>query len=326
MPTALAMDRTRVCTYTFENSSKCRIPLTSHPYLCTFHARKDAENRATDEAVRDIAFHLSNRYISHCDLSAAIAQTITAVAYNHIPVRTAATIAYLTQNLVQSLAGAEKEFKDTFGIYAWRQTIADNFNTLRPNHSAVQPAPAEPAASNSHPAPTDDRANDPASTPATDAAIDPQIPSAQPLGAPQQTRAENTAEKEAENGAESNSKSDGATNSERAAASGSANGAENNPEAGAVSNPERTAMLESQTTAESPSESTATANSERETASDSQTSEYGTAPAPSATTSPTPPPKPREPRTHLPSQQQIDAALARLRAAMGTHQSGASKS
>ncbi len=86
MPTALAMDRTRVCTYTFENSSKCRIPLTSHPYLCTFHARKDAENRATDDAVRDIAFHLSNRYVSHCDLSAAIAQTITAVAYNHIPV------------------------------------------------------------------------------------------------------------------------------------------------------------------------------------------------------------------------------------------------
>jgi hypothetical protein len=342
MPTALAMDRTRVCTYTFENSSKCRIPLTSHPYLCTFHARKDAEERATDEAVRDIAFHLSNRYISHCDLSAAIAQTITAVAYNHIPVRTAATIAYLTQNLVQSLAGAEKEFKDTFGIYAWRQTIADNFNTPRPNNSAVQPAPAEPAATAPQPVPTDDRANDPASTPATDATTNPQIPSAQPPGESQQTRAENSAEKEAENGAENNSKrvtgssqSGVASNPDRTAASDSVNGTENNAEANAQSNSEREAESDSESdgstnSAHASSDSAGKPqispavdplrNSERDTAGDSPqiAAKYGSAPAPSTTTPPAPPPRPLEPRPHLPSQQQIEAALTRLRAAMAT--------
>ena len=299
MPTALAMDRTRVCTYTFENSSKCRIPLTSHPYLCTFHARKDAENRAADEAVRDIAFHLSNRYVSHCDLSAAIAQTITAVAYNHIPTRTAATIAYLTQNLVQTLAGAEKEFKDTFGIYAWRQTIANNFNTPRLNNPAVRPSPTQPAASNPNPAPSDDRNNDPAST----AATDPQILSAQPPREPEQASAESSTENEAQNEVENNSQSGDTSSSESSGAN----------------NPERAAAIESQTSAESSSQSDGTANSEPHASSDAQTAaEYDPAPAPSATTAPAPPPRTLEPHTHLPSQPQIEAALSRLRAAMAT--------
>jgi hypothetical protein len=133
MSTTIAVDRSRLCTFTFDNGSKCRIPLSpSHPYLCTFHARKVAEDRAADDAVRDIAFHLSGRYVSFCDLSAAIATTITAVAYSHIPARTAATIAYLTQNLVQSLAGAEREYKSAFGVQNWRETVAHNFNSPRP--------------------------------------------------------------------------------------------------------------------------------------------------------------------------------------------------
>jgi hypothetical protein len=139
MPTALSADRSRVCTYTFENSSKCRLPLSpKHRYLCTFHARKDAEERAEDDASRDIAFPLSRRYVSYCDLTSAIANTITAVAYNYIPTRSAATIAYLTQNLVQSLAGAEREYKEAFGTPAWRQMIADNFNDPRPAESSEE--------------------------------------------------------------------------------------------------------------------------------------------------------------------------------------------
>src|SRR5271163_1458486 len=144
MITALAADRSRVCTYTFDNSSKCRLPLTKHPYLCTFHARKDAEQRAEDDAARDIAHPLSRRYVSYCDLSSAIAHTITAVAYNYIPTRSAATIAYLTQNLVPSLAGAEREYKEAFGTQAWRQTIADNFSAPRPSGDADEDSNEDP--------------------------------------------------------------------------------------------------------------------------------------------------------------------------------------
>jgi len=171
MSTALAADRSRVCTYTFENSSKCRLPLSRrHPHLCTFHARRAAEERAADDAARDIAFPLSGRYVSFCDLSSAIAQTITAVAYNYIPVRSAATIAYLTQNLVQSLAGAEREYKEAFGAQAWRQIIADNFNAPRPSEDSTEDSdenPEEPSEEQS------DEDCDDEPTPAVSATPDP---------------------------------------------------------------------------------------------------------------------------------------------------------
>jgi hypothetical protein len=297
MPTALAVDRSRVCTYTFENSSKCRIPLSAgHPYLCTFHARKDTENRASDDAARDIAFHLSGRYVSFCDLSAAIAQTITAVAYNHIPTRSAATIAYLTQNLVQSLAGAEREYKETFGIYAWRQTIADNFSNPRPSSSA------EPAASHLHPVPADDRTSESLSNPVSNPLDFPEISAAQPPSPPEQAPTENSTQGEEQRDAANNSET-GASDSH----------------SGVVNNLERAAASNAQTITQSDSESDGPINSKTHGASDAQSAApYRPAPAHPATTPPAPPSRATEPRTHLPSQPQIEAALARLRAAMAT--------
>jgi hypothetical protein len=157
----------------------------AHPYLCTFHARREAEDRAADEAARDIAFPLSARYVSYCDLSSAIAHTITAVAYNRISTRDAATIAYLTQNLVQSLAGAEREFKEAFGAPAWRQTIADNFNTPRPSDSREQPANAQSIA------PHDDHDDDDHDD---DKAEDPEDALDQSSRSPEQAPAENKPE------------------------------------------------------------------------------------------------------------------------------------
>jgi hypothetical protein len=186
MSATRAVDRSRLCTFTFENNAQCRIPLSSgHPYLCTFHARREAEDRAADEAARDIAFPLSARYVSYCDLSSAIAHTITAVAYNRISTRDAATIAYLTQNLVQSLAGAEREFKEAFGAPAWRQTIADNFNTPRPSDSREQPANAQSIA------PHDDHDDDDHDD---DKAEDPEDALDQSSRSPEQAPAENKPE------------------------------------------------------------------------------------------------------------------------------------
>src|SRR5271167_151663 len=108
MSNALALDRSRVCTYTFNNGCQCRIPLSPrHPYLCTFHSRKEAQAQVADQLGRELAVDLADHYVSFRDLSSTLAHTIVAVAQRRIPARTAATIAYLTQNLVQSVAGAE---------------------------------------------------------------------------------------------------------------------------------------------------------------------------------------------------------------------------
>ena len=129
MSTAQAMDRTRSCTFTFANTRHCRMPLSpSHPYLCTFHARKEAVARGAERAGQQIAYDLSSRYVSFADLSSAIAHTISAVAQRHMTPRAATSIAYLSQTLYQSISCAETDYVRTFGVDAWKRTMAHNLS------------------------------------------------------------------------------------------------------------------------------------------------------------------------------------------------------
>jgi hypothetical protein len=142
MSTTPAVDRSHLCSFTFPTGRRCRIPLSrSHPYLCTFHARKDAKARAIEKAGRDIAFDLSGRYVSACDFSSALAHCITAVAQRTITPRAASSIAYLSQTLVQSIGDAESEYMRVFGVDAWKRQVAGNFPSPRPEERDPSPAP-----------------------------------------------------------------------------------------------------------------------------------------------------------------------------------------
>jgi hypothetical protein len=133
MSTTLVVDRSRVCAFLSPGGRGCTMPVSfSHPFLCTYHARKEAQASAAQNAGRDIAYSLSARYISYNDLSAALAQTISAVAQHRLSSRTASTIANLSRTLLQSVAGAEAEFIATYGENAWTEKIAQNLNSLRP--------------------------------------------------------------------------------------------------------------------------------------------------------------------------------------------------
>src|SRR5215475_1587648 len=84
------------CAFTFSNGHRCRMPRrTGHPYLCTFHARKEAQSLAADHVGQDIGSYLSGAYISACDLNNALGRLFVAVAQGHIHRKTAATLAYL---------------------------------------------------------------------------------------------------------------------------------------------------------------------------------------------------------------------------------------
>jgi hypothetical protein len=129
MSTAQALDRTHSCAFTFANANHCRMPVCpAHPYLCTFHARKEAAARGAERAGQQIAYDLSSRYVSFSDLSSAIAHTISAVAQRHMTPRAATSIAYLSQTLYQSTSRAETDYVRTFGVDAWKRTMAHNLS------------------------------------------------------------------------------------------------------------------------------------------------------------------------------------------------------
>ncbi|HEV1993766.1 MAG TPA: hypothetical protein VGR03_05500 [Candidatus Acidoferrum sp.] len=127
-------DRTRLCVFTFADGRKCRTPRQpavagqpGHPHLCFYHARKEAQARAADQVGREISSSLTSSYLSACDLNSALARLFAAVAQGHVKPRTAATLAYLGQTLVQTIPLAQDEYINAFGTDGWREAVRSSF-------------------------------------------------------------------------------------------------------------------------------------------------------------------------------------------------------
>src|ERR1700682_6043739 len=153
MSTTRSKDRASLCSFTFADGRQCRTPRAAHPYLCGFHARKDAQALAAEAAGKDIAYHLSGDYVSACDLSSALGRLFSAVAQGQIKPKTASTLPYLGQTLVQNLHLAQNEYIQAFGTDSWRETIRTSHNqsadhlspTTQSLPADVAPAPNPPS-------------------------------------------------------------------------------------------------------------------------------------------------------------------------------------
>jgi len=147
MSTNRSNDRASLCSFTFADGRKCRTPRrVGHPYLCAFHARKEAQALAGDEAGKDIAYHLSGTFVSACDLSSALGRLFSAVAQGQLKPKTASTLAYLGQTLVQVLPLAQDEYINAYDTDTWRDTIRTSHEQSA-DHFAdhASPAPQPPA-------------------------------------------------------------------------------------------------------------------------------------------------------------------------------------
>jgi hypothetical protein len=134
-----------VCSFTFADGRQCRLPRrTGHPYLCLFHAKKEAQILSGEQAGQDIARLLTGNYISACDVAKSLARLFSAVAQGHIKPKTAATLAYLGQTIVQTLKLAQHEYINAFGTPTWRQTIASSFPPPTGTPISTSPRPATP--------------------------------------------------------------------------------------------------------------------------------------------------------------------------------------
>src|SRR5712691_2865415 len=147
MSTNHSKDRSSLCSFTFADGRHCRIPRqAAHPYLCAFHARKDAQALAGEAAGKDIAYHLSGSFVSACDLSSALGRLFSAVAQGQVKPKTASTLAYLGQTLVQTLPLAQHEYINAYGANSWRETIRTSHeqsanHTEEPDPESPEPEP-----------------------------------------------------------------------------------------------------------------------------------------------------------------------------------------
>jgi hypothetical protein len=149
MSTNCSNDRASLCAFKFADGRKCRMPRRQgHPYLCAFHARKEAQTLAGDKAGKDIAYYLSGDFLSACDLSSALGRLFAAVAQGQVKPKTASTLAYLGQTLVQALPLAQHEYIQAYDTDTWRDTVriayeqCADYKAPAPKSPAPTPKPA----------------------------------------------------------------------------------------------------------------------------------------------------------------------------------------
>ncbi len=136
-------DRVSLCRFTFSDGRKCRTPRAGkHPHFCFDHARKESQARSANKLAHELAYFLSGEYLSANDLSAALGRLVPAVLRGDVKPRTARTLAYLAQTLLQTIQLAQHEYINAFGANDWRDAIRDsvNQNFARRN----PPTPANP--------------------------------------------------------------------------------------------------------------------------------------------------------------------------------------
>src|SRR5258707_4351986 len=142
-------DRVSLCSFTFSDGRRCQTPrFRNNPRFCPYHAQKEARARAAQKLGKDLdlAYFFSGDYLSACDLSTALGRLIPAVVRGDVKPKTAHTVAYLAQTLMQSIHLSKHEYINAFGTDGWRDSVRTSVNG---NRDYLLPPDPEPQQSES---------------------------------------------------------------------------------------------------------------------------------------------------------------------------------
>src|SRR6266567_1142117 len=153
-------DRVSRCSFTFSDGRRCRTPRAAkHPRFCFYHAQKEARAHAAKKLGKDLAYFFSGDYLSACDLSTAMARLIPAVVRGDVKPKTAHTVAYLVQTLMQAIHISQHEYINAFGTDGWRKSVR---NSVKDNHDyrfPPDPDPEQPESPQPQPQPAQTSVN-----------------------------------------------------------------------------------------------------------------------------------------------------------------------
>src|SRR5260370_31244186 len=146
--------RVSLCSFTFPDGRRCRTPrVAKHPRFCFYHAQKEARAHAAKKLGKDLAYFFSGDYLSACDLSTALASLIPAVVRGEVKPRTAHTVAYLVQTLMQAIHISQHEYINAFVTDGWRKSVRNSVNHTHTYRFPPDPEPEQPPDPAPQPAP-----------------------------------------------------------------------------------------------------------------------------------------------------------------------------
>ena len=175
MSSRRSQDRASLCSFTFADGRRCRSPRQSgHLQYCCDHARKQAQAQAAEDIGRDAGYFFSGRYLSACDLNAALGRVFAATAQGHVKPKLASALAYLAQVMVQCIQISQQEYAGAFGGDGWRGSIKSSVNSNSDYLNPPEPEqPSAPVGAGFSPSPASSPAAPPSSAPSPQAPMPP---------------------------------------------------------------------------------------------------------------------------------------------------------
>jgi hypothetical protein len=144
MNTSSSETRHNLCKRQFSDGRRCRmLRMEGHPSLCPFHVREEKQLLESDKLGEELA-SLSGNLNNGTDINHVLAKVFKALADGRISARSASTLAYLGQLLLQSIAYVRNELLwATNDGGAYHRMVRESIPHLR-NMPRRQPAPAAP--------------------------------------------------------------------------------------------------------------------------------------------------------------------------------------
>src|SRR5260370_11209863 len=178
MSSRRSQDRASLCSFTFADGRRCRSPSQSgHLQYCCDHARNQAQAQAAEDIGRDAGYFFSGRYLSACDLNAALGRVFAATAQGHVKPKLASALAYLAQVMVQCIQISQNEYAGAFGGDGWRGSIKSSVNSNSDYLNPPEPEqPSAPVGAGFSPSPPPPPAAPPPHPPPPQAPIPPPGP------------------------------------------------------------------------------------------------------------------------------------------------------
>ena len=126
-------DRASRCAFTFSDGRRCQTPRLTKEDYCFFHARKLRLAAQADDIGRQVTSPIGCDYNSALTLNATLGNLMCALARGQITPKTAHTLAYLAQIMMQTIPAAQQEFARAFGPSRLTGTLVSCFRSVNPS-------------------------------------------------------------------------------------------------------------------------------------------------------------------------------------------------
>ena len=113
------------CQFPFSDGRRCRMLRSQdHSSFCAFHARQELQLLESQRLGAEISVSLNGDFLTATDINHVLGKLFIAVAQDRIPPRKAATLTYLGQVLLSSLAHVKQEFPFSYKFEHWNKVLA----------------------------------------------------------------------------------------------------------------------------------------------------------------------------------------------------------